>query len=315
MAIIGACMIWGLSSIYYKALSHIPPEEVLAHRTLWSLAFFGAILAATGRFGELRRLVIGPQTGKVALAALMISINWFLFIFSVQTGRALGASLGYYIFPLVAVMLGVVFYGERLGPYRVMGVVLAAIAVTVLTVGLGTLPWISLALAGTFGLYGVVKKGLPGSALTSVTAEVTLLAPLAVLWLVGLYAFDWGGVTGRVVGAFGTNLHDTVMLAFAGVITGMPLILFSYGAQRLNYGMVGVLNYLNPTLQFLVATFVFLEPVTRWHMIALPIVWAALALYSLSLFRQDRAPSSRVASAATSGTTDTKSSSEASAKP
>ena len=315
LAIISACFVWGLSGIYYKALAHVPPEEVLSHRTLWSLVFFAIILLVTGRTASLRALVTGPQVVKVAIAALMISTNWYFFIFSVQTGRALGASLGYYIFPLVAVMLGVIFFRERLGPFRIAAVVLAAIAVAILTIGLGQPPWISLLLAFTFGLYGVVKKGLVASAVTSVAGEVLLLAPLAGLWLVGIYAFGWGGITGRVVGAFGTNLHDTVMLAFAGVITGLPLVLFSYGAQRLNLGLVGILNYINPTLQFLVATFVFFEPVTRWHMIALPIIWIALALYSVSLLRHDRAPSNRVAIAGTSGTTVTKSKSDASAKP
>jgi chloramphenicol-sensitive protein RarD len=315
LAIILACVVWGLSSIHYKALAHVPPEEVLSHRTLWSLVFFAGILVVTGRAGSLWALVTGPQRGKVALAALMISINWYFFIFSVQTGRALGASLGYYIFPLVAVLLGVIFFRERLGPFRIAAVALAAVAVTILTVGLGQPPWISLLLAFTFGLYGVVKKGLAASAVTSVAGEVLLLAPVAMIWLVGIYAFGWGGITGRVVGAFGANAHDTIMLAFAGVITGLPLVLFSYGAQWLNLGLVGILNYLNPTLQFLVATFLFLEPVTRWHMIALPIIWIALGLYSVSLLRHDKAPSNRVAIAGTSGTTVTKSRSDASAKP
>tara|TARA_R100000322_G_scaffold1819_8_gene1888 strand:- start:4797 stop:5738 length:942 start_codon:yes stop_codon:yes gene_type:complete len=303
LAMIGACVIWGLSSIYYKTLSHVPPLEVLSHRTLWSMVFFGLLLAFRGRLNEVVRLIGSRQVLLVALAAVMISTNWFFFIFSVQTGRALGASLGYYIFPLVAVLLGVVIFRERLGPVRGLAVAIAAVAVLILTLGLGAAPWISLTLAGTFGFYGVAKKGVVAGPVASVTAEVVLLAPLAILWLVGVHALGWEGIVGRNLGAFGTNWHDTLLLAFSGVLTGTPLILFSYAAKRLGYGLVGLLQYINPTLQFLVATFLFLEPVTRWHLIALPLIWLALALYSFVTLREERAASRVRARDATSAAT------------
>jgi chloramphenicol-sensitive protein RarD len=305
MAMIGACVIWGLSSIYYKTLSHVPPLEVLSHRTLWSMVFFGLLLAVRGRLGEVVRLIGSRQVMLVAFAAVMISTNWFFFIFSVQTGRALGASLGYYIFPLVAVLLGVVVFRERLGRMRGLAVAIAAIAVLILTVGLGAPPWISLLLAGTFGLYGVAKKGVVAGPVASVTAEVVLLAPLALIWLYGVHALGWEGIVDRNLAAFGTNWRDTVLLAFSGVLTGTPLILFSYAAKRLGYGLVGLLQYINPTLQFLVATFLFLEPVTRWHLIALPLIWVALALYSWVTLREERAASRARAREATSAATFT----------
>jgi chloramphenicol-sensitive protein RarD len=302
-AIAGACVIWGLSSIYYKALAHVPPEEVLAHRTLWSFVFFAGVLAVQGRLGALRGLIESRRVWQVLLAAVMISTNWFFFIYSVQTGRALGASLGYYIFPLVAVLLGVVIFRERLRFGHGVAVVMAALAVAILTWGLGAAPWISLLLATTFGFYGVVKKGLDAGPVASVTAEVTLLLPLAVLWLVGVHAFGWTGITGRNLAVFGDDLRDSLLLAFSGVLTATPLILFSYAARRLGYGLLGLMEYINPTLQFLVASMIFGELVTRWHMIALPIIWVALALYSWVSLRQDRAESSLTPRVSTSGTT------------
>lgn len=302
-AIAGACVFWGLSSIYYKALAHVPPEEVLAHRTLWSFVFFAGVLAVQGRLGALRGLIGSRRVWQVLLAAVMISTNWFFFIYSVQTGRALGASLGYYIFPLVAVLLGVVIFRERLRFGHGVAVVMAALAVAILTWGLGAAPWISLLLATTFGFYGVVKKGLDAGPVASVTAEVTLLLPLAVLWLVGVHAFGWTGITGRNLAVFGDDLRDSLLLAFSGVLTATPLILFSYAARRLGYGLLGLMEYINPTLQFLVASLIFGELVTRWHMIALPIIWVALALYSWVSLRQDRAESSLAARVSTSGTT------------
>lgn len=302
-AIAGACVIWGLSSIYYKALAHVPPEEVLSHRTLWSFIFFTGVLAVQGRLGELGRLIGSRRVWQVLLAAVMISTNWFFFIYSVQTGRALGASLGYYIFPLVAVLLGVMIFRERLRTGHAVAVLIAAMAVGILTWGLGAAPWISLLLATTFGLYGVVKKGLDAGPVASVTAEVALLAPLAVIWLVGVHIFGWEGITGRNLAIFGHDLRDSLLLAFSGVLTATPLILFSFAARRLGYGLLGLMEYINPTLQFLVASVIFGETVTRWHMIALPLIWVALALYSWVSLRQDSAASRRSAKVATSGTT------------
>ena len=305
-AMVGATVIWGLSSMYYKALAHVPPLEVLAHRTLWSLVFFGLLLAGRGRLGELGRLLASRRSlGRVALAALAISLNWGMFIYSIQVGHAVEASLGYYIFPLVAVLLGAALFGERLGPVKALAVALAVLAVTVLTLGLGVAPWVSLWLALTFALYGVVKKRLAAGATVSVTGEVTLLAPLALVWLWGVHTQGWTGLTGRNVGAFGRDLGDSLLLMFSGVLTAMPLILFTTASRSLRFGTVGVMQYINPSLQFAVAALVFAEPVTRWHWIAFPLIWAAVALYSVDTLAQQRAARRRSVSVATSGTTET----------
>jgi chloramphenicol-sensitive protein RarD len=304
-AMIGATVIWGLSSLYYKLLAHVPPLEVLSHRTLWSLIFFGVVLALRGRLGEVTRLLARPRSfGLVALAAVAISANWFMFIYSIQAGHAVEASLGYYIFPLVAVLLGMLVFGEHLSRPKWLAVALAALAVATLTWGLGVAPWISLGLAFTFGTYGVVKKGLNAGPTVSVTAEVAVLAPLAAVWLWGVHMQGWTGVVGRPGGFFAHGLSDSLLLMFSGVLTATPLMLFTTASRSLPLGLVGVMQYINPTLQFFVAAMIFAEPVTRWHWIAFPLIWVAVALYSVETLRQDRAARRLAARVATSATTE-----------
>ena len=282
-AMVAACCVWGLSGIYYKALSEVPPLEVLAHRTLWSVLFLGAVVAVQGQRAVLAQALRGRSLRVLAAAAVVISLNWFGFIWSVQNGRAVEASLGYYIFPLVAVALGMVFYGERMGRAQAVAVMIAAAAVGWLTWALGAAPWIALMLATTFGLYGLLKKGLSVPPVVSVLAEVVLLAPLAVLLLAAAH-FGWVGLAPGS-GRFGSDFGSSLMLAFSGLMTGGPLMLFSYAAQRVRMATIGLVQYLNPTLQFGVAVAVFAEPFTRAHAIAFALIWGALALYSAAALR------------------------------
>ncbi len=289
-AMILACSIWGVSALYYRMLNEVPPVEVLAHRTIWSLVFFAMVLVFQRRLPEVATLLRDRKlVGYVLLGALFISVNWFFFIYAVQIGRALEASLGYYIFPLVAVLLGMVFFGERLTGLKALAVALAALAVLVLTIGLGVAPWISLTLAITFGFYGVIKKFMSAGPVVSVTAEVVLIAPLAVIWLFGVHALGWGDMTGRAGAVYGLDLSQSVLLMASGPITAGPLILFSYASRRISLATLGLTQYLNPTLQFLVAVLALGEPLTKWHAIAFPIIWTALALYTIEGLRQDRA--------------------------
>jgi len=282
IAMVATCTVWGLSGIYYKLLDHIQPIEILAHRTLWSCAFFAFVLFLQGRISVLGQALGAPrQLFSIALAALMISTNWFMFITSIHTGRAMEASLGYYIFPLVAVLLGAIAFRERLGKAQLFAVALALCAVVTLTAGLGVPPWIALVLATSFGLYGLVKKGLSVGPVASVTAEVLLLSPIA---LTVLWYFHTG--TG---GAFGTNWQDSLLLMFSGILTGTPLIMFSYATKRITLATVGLVQYLNPSLQFLVATLLFQEVFSFWHAIAFAMIWTALAIYTTASLRQDRA--------------------------
>lgn len=301
VAMVVVCAIWGLSPIYYRALSGVPPLEVLAHRTLWSLAFFGAVLAVQGRLGLVRRLLAGPGRGLVALAAGAISVNWFLFILAVSSGRTIESSLGYYIFPLVAVVLGVLAFGERLARTQRLAVGLAAVAVAGLTWGLGAAPVLSLAIAFSFGLYGLFKKRLDAGPVVSVTAEVVLLAPVALAGLVALHAGFWAEAAGT--GQFGAGWAVSLLLIGSGPLTAVPLMLFSFAARRASYAAIGLTQYLNPTLQFAVAVVIFGEPFGPWHALAFPLIWAALALYSVEVVRQDRLSRRARSRAATSPTT------------
>jgi chloramphenicol-sensitive protein RarD len=275
-----ACTIWGLSPLFYAQLSHVPPLEVLAHRTLWSLVIFAAILALQGRLRALpAALSTRRQFGLVALSAAMISVNWFLFIYAVGVGRTVETSLGYYIYPLVAVAIGAIVLREGLGRAQGVAVALAALAVLILTIGLGAPPWISLTLATTFGVYGLLKRWVVAGPVVSVTSEVLLFLPLASGYLV------WVALNR------GLTLSPTDMALYvaSGPLTAVPLMLFSYAAKRVRMATVGLIQYLNPSLQFAVAVLVLNEIVTPWHMIAFPLIWVALTIYSVATLRAPRA--------------------------
>ena len=307
-ALIAACTVWGLSGLFYKLLAHVPPIEILAHRTLWSLVFFTVLLMVQGRLGQLSLALGSPRSLAIVLfAALMISTNWFIFILSIQIGHATEASLGYYLFPLVAVVIGRVVFGERLSRMQAIAVGLATLAVTILTLGLGVAPWIALILSISFGLYGLVKKRLSAGPVVSVTAEVLVLAPIACIVL--LMAHRDGG------GAFGADLTDSLLLMMSGILTAGPLMLFSYASKRVRMGTVGLIQYINPTLQFIVAVVIFLEPFQGWHVIAFALIWVALAIYSAASVSLERAARRARVSASTSSTTVMNPASEGSAKP
>ncbi|MGR3660669.1 MAG: EamA family transporter RarD [Paracoccaceae bacterium] len=301
LAMIVACVVWGLSPIYYKLIAHVPPLEVLSHRTLWSLVLFGAIIVWQLRLGDLFSLVTNARSlAFVAIAAVVISVNWFVYIYAIQIGRTIESSLGYYIFPLVAVLFGMTVFGERLTFWRWISVSIATFAVITLTLGLGVTPWISLILAITFGLYLVIKKWTGFGPVVSVTAEVLLLMPVALLWLWGVHFKGWTGITGQVGGVFGTNLTDSLILMLSGPLTAGPLILFSYAARRVSLATIGLVQYLNPTLQFLCAVALFGEPFTVWHTIAFALIWLALAIYSIDALRQEKQDRKALARAASS---------------
>ncbi len=300
LAMIGASVIWGLSSMYYKLLDHVPPIEVLAHRTIWSFVFFLGAVALQRRLGEIRAVLAARRTtALLALTGAMISVNWFGFIFAIQAGYATESALGYYIFPLVAIALGFLFFGERFRPLQAIAIALAATAVLTLAIGLGTAPWIALLLASTFGIYGLVKKTLPLGPVISVTVEIMLLLPFAFLILALVHT---GALDGPPA-IFGRSLHDSLLLILSGPLTSIPLMLFSYSARRISYATLGLMQYINPTLQFLVAVFVFLEPFTRYHAYAFALIWTGLAIYSFETVRQERQARRRAINEGTSSTT------------
>jgi chloramphenicol-sensitive protein RarD len=275
VAMVLASIIWGLSAIYYKQLSGIPPLEVLCHRTLWSVIVFIFILRLQDRLQDLKLVFLNK---KLILglfwAAAMISINWFLFIWSVHNDRATEASFGYYIFPLVAVLFGLIFFKEQLSLMKWCSVFLAIFAVTTLAISQNILPFVALVLSVTFGIYGALKKQINLGPVLSVTTEVILLLPLAITFL--LYWHSSG------FGSFGKDIETTSLLIFSGPMTAVPLMLFSYAARRVQMTSLGIIQYLNPSLQFLVAVFIFAEPFGVSQGIAFGLIWLALFIYTLA---------------------------------
>ena len=270
--------IWGLSPIYFKSLGHVPATEVLAHRVLWATVLLVAVLLLQRRGLELiRELLSWRRVGFYLVTALLVSTNWLIFIWSIQNDRLLEASLGYYINPLVNVLLGTVFLRERLNRWQIVAVALAAAGVMNLVLGYGKFPWVALTLAFSFGFYGLLRKKAGMDAILGLTVETLLLVPAALLFL-GWLAFQ-GSAAFAHAGA-----KTDVLLIFAGVITAVPLVCFLQAARRLKLTTVGLMQYLAPTLNLLLAVLAYYEPFTTAHLITFVCIWIALAIYSFDAF-------------------------------
>lgn len=271
LAAFGAFLCWGLFGLYFKALGAIPAAEVLAHRVLGGALFALVLLAAFGGLKELRPLVADRSVLlRLGASAVAIATNWGLFVWSVAHGRALEASLGYYIYPLVSVLLGRILLGEQLSRRQWGAVALVALGVGwQISHGSGV-PWVALGLAVSFGAYGLLRKTIAVPALAGLLVETAWLAPLALAYLL-----VQGG--GEAVRAGGGTL---VLLALAGPVTAVPLALFAYGARRLTLSTIGLMMYMNPTVQMLVAVFVLGETFTPAHAVTFGAIWVGVALYA-----------------------------------
>ena len=275
---LSAYLLWGFLPIYMKALAHVPPTEVIAHRILWSLPIAGAVLLAQGRTADLKRALRTPSMlGMAAVAALLISVNWGFYIWAIGAGHALDAALGYYINPLFSILLGAFLLQERLSHLQKVAVALAALAVIILTIGTGRLPVVALALTLSWGFYAYLKKQLPIGPNQGFTLEVILLTPFALGYVIYVQA------TGTGHFMQGTP-SDTWLLLGCGIITAIPLMLYANGAKLLRLSTIGIMQYIAPTMIFLTAVFIFGEPFGTSRMIAFPMIWAALALYSIAMF-------------------------------
>lgn len=279
---VGCFSLWGLFPIYFKNLDRVPALEVLAHRIWWSALILLALILWQGQGPALLAAFREPRRLWFYLCTtLLISVNWLLYIWAVQNGRILEASLGYYINPLVNVVLGVFFLRERLNPRRWSAVAIAAVGVLVIVVGHGVFPWISLALALSFGSYGLLRKKDGHAAMLGLCVETGLMAPIALLFLATLAV--------RGTGAFGALDEKTDgLLAAAGLVTVVPLVMFLEAGRRLHLSTVGLIQYLTPTLQFLLAIVVYREAFTGTHLTAFGCIWLALALYSADAYFHHR---------------------------
>jgi chloramphenicol-sensitive protein RarD len=285
LAALFAFVVWGLAPLYFRALGSVPPFEIVAHRLLWSALFLAGLLAfvpLTGGFARARAVWQQPRLlALLVLTSLLTGSNWLVFIWAIDAGRLLEASLGYFISPLVSVALGALFLGERLRPLQALAVAIACAGVGWRVWQLGSLPWIPLFLAGTFGVYGLLRKRAPIDAVSGLFVETVLVAPLALAWLGWLHhqgslAFGGGGVTDW-------------LLPLTGVITAVPLMMFAVGARRLPLATVGFLQYIAPSLNFLVAVLLFREPFDTTQLVGFALIWFALAVYSADMLRAARA--------------------------
>ena len=268
-----AYLIWGLFPLYFHALAGVPAPEILAYRIACSTLFVAALVLVQRRWGDVLRQLRAPGTLRsLAASAVFISANWLVYVWAVNAGRVLEASLGYFVNPLVSVVLGVVFLREPLTRAQKIAVIIAAAGVVALVLRAGTFPWVALALAVTFGLYGLIRKRVPIDATAGLLGEVALLTPIAVLYLASL------GVAHA--SHFGAGARVTLFLAASGVVTAIPLILFAKGVQRLRLSTIGLLQYLNPTVQFAIAVLVFREPFSAAHAVAFGCIWLSLGIYS-----------------------------------
>lgn len=281
---LAAYVMWGFLPLYMKLLAHVPTLEVLAHRVLWSVPVALVILVWLGRTGDLRRAMAAPRMLAMAgVTALLVSFNWGVYVYAIQSGQALEAALGYYINPLFSIFLGRVLLGERLDRLQWAAVALATVAVGVLTWETGRLPVVALALTLSWGFYAYFKKSLPIGPNQGFALEVLLLLPIALGFVV------WLASRGQAMFLQGV-VSDDLLLIGCGVITAVPLMVYANGAKLLRLSTIGIMQYIAPTMIFLTAVFWFGEPFGSARAVAFPMIWAALVLYTVALIRKARAP-------------------------
>ena len=282
LAGVAAYTLWGLLPVYWKALQTVPALEILVHRTVWSLVFVLLLQAILRRWDWLRLVRQQPRMLRIFLGStVLLSLNWLTYIWAVNAGHVVDASLGYFINPLVSVLLGMIFLGERLRPWQGVAVGLAAVSVLYLTLGLGSLPWIALVLAGTFGFYGLLRKTAPLGSMEGLSVETALLSLPALAYLLALEA------TGQ--GSFGhAGATTSLLLAFTGVVTAVPLLLFAWAARNTTLATVGILQYIAPTFQFLLGLLVYHEPFSPARLLGFGGVWLALVIYTGEALMQER---------------------------
>lgn len=271
-----AYVLWGFLPLYMKAVAHIPAVEVLAHRVVWSVPVAGIVLFALGRTGDIGAALRSPRTLVMAgVTASIIAVNWLIYVWAISVDRTVETALGYYINPLVTVVLGAVLLRERLSRLQMAAVGLAAAAVVVLTVDAGGLPWVSLSLAFSFAAYGYLRKTLPIGPSQGFFLEVLILFTPALLYVVWVEAAG----TGHFLEA-----ANPWLLMVAGPVTAAPLILYAFGAKLLRFSTIGIMQYTAPTMIAAIGVFIFGEPFGPARIIAFALIWTALALYTWSMF-------------------------------
>jgi chloramphenicol-sensitive protein RarD len=273
---VGAFFIWGLVPPYWKLIDHVPAMQIPAHRILWTCLLLAALITLRRGWGAVREALANRKTALIlALTAVLVSVNWTVFIWAVLTGRLVESSMGYFLNPLISVALGVLLLRERLTVWQGVSVAFALGGVAFLGAQLRTLPWVSLTLAFSFGFYGLFRKTVEVDSMTGTFIETLYLLPLTLLFL-GREAFLGRGAFGRA------DVLTNVLLVLAGPVTAVPLVWFSNGARRIPLSMVGFLQYLTPTMHLGLAVLLYREPFTRTHLVSFSLIWAGILIYSIS---------------------------------
>lgn len=276
--------IWGFFPLFFRQLSHVAPMDVLSNRAVWACVFVGLLLTLKRNWGKVLAVFRRPrQFAMLALAALLVGSNWLMFLWAVAHQQVVASSLGYFLTPLVNVLLGLLVLKERLNrlEWISVGFALAAIANEIIT--LGSLPWVSLFLAATFGSYGLVRKQVPVDALSGLWLETLAMLPVC-----GIYAL-WMAQDGHQV-FVAADLATALLLVGAGIITALPLMAFAAATQRLDLATVGMLMYINPTMQFLTAIWIFGEPMQNERLVSFALIWIGLFVFSWSMWQKYRQP-------------------------
>ena len=274
---------WGFSVVYYKATMIYPIWEVLAHRPIWTVILTFAVVLLMGRFDKLWAVLQDKKLmGRLFITSMIIGSNWLVFNYAIYESRVMETSLGYYINPLISVVLGVVLLSERLSRPQIASVVLAACAVLALTIQQGALPWISLYMAGSFAAYGYLRKVMPVGPLEGLVVEALYLCPLAIC-----YFFYGAAHDSLIFGHEGQSISAMLLLVAIGPMTAIPLFAFTFGAQRIRLSTMGLMQYIAPTTHFFLAIH-YGEAFGLSHMIAFGLIWCALIVFSVDLFRQER---------------------------
>ena len=283
---LAAYILWGFFPLYFKAIQQVSALQILAHRIAWGFVFTLAVVLVLRQWKEFRASIFNRRTFLIyAGASVVLGINWFTYVWAVITNHVVESSLGYFINPIVSVLLGVIFLRERLRTFQWVAISMVTAGVVYLTITFGQLPWISLVLAVTFGFYGLLKKIAPLGALHGITLETAVLTIPSLVYLLIVNA--------NGTGTFG---HSTPLLDFllvlSGPVTAIPLLLFATGARRIPLTTIGLLQYIAPTLQFLLGVLVFHEPFDQTRLIGFMIIWLALVLFSVeNLLARRRTPS------------------------
>ncbi|WP_102347387.1 EamA family transporter RarD [Bacillus sp. Marseille-P3661] len=275
--------LWGVLPIYWKLLGLVSAGEILAHRIIWSLAFLIGILIVSKKvksgIKEIKNIMADKQQSvAILLASLLISLNWFLFIWAVNNNHMVETSLGYYINPLVSVLLGIIFLKEKLTQLQMITFILAAVGVINLVLHFGSFPWVAFSLAISFGLYGLLKKFVHLGAIVGLTIETLVITPFALIYLV--YIYNQTNVSVSTL-----SISEWLLLMGGGVATAVPLLLFATGVRRIPLSMIGFLQYIAPTLMLIIGVFVYDETFTKVHLISFIFIWLALLIFSLSNWR------------------------------